>query len=237
MKKIISIILVLLFTIVISTAQSRVNDEKLSFSSHSQKIINATGWCFNKNTGKWVSNKNTIDDKKITNSLKDYYMSHVNQNFKWIKMSIIIKENKKYHILIFQKMEGKYTYPSIYEDWVVSKITKFNIYTEKEYNILKKIIVNDSICDFRIISSLTGSNLSYRGADLITNIAHFINDDNKYPSKQIMIGNIQKNDNNEIIVRFLLPIHYSDYSSNNSKYIIKKEYFELNINEFKKLFR
>ena len=236
MKKILTV-LVLMFIFMISNAQSREDNVQLSFSSHSEKITSATGWCFNDNTGKWASNENVIKNKKITMSLRDYCMSHETQNFKWFKMSTVIKENKKYYIFISQKMSGKYTYPSIYKDWVVSKITKFNIYTEDEYNALKNIIINDSIGDFRIIANLCGSNLSYRGSDLITNITHFINDGiGKYSSKEIMIGNIQKNNSGEIIVRFLLPNYYSDYSDKNSNYTIKKEYFELNINEFKKLF-
>ena len=47
-----------------SNAQSRENKETVKFISKSEKLTEATGWEQNKETGKWIENKNVIDELK-----------------------------------------------------------------------------------------------------------------------------------------------------------------------------
>lgn len=47
-------------------AQSRVNKQVVQFNFKSEKIIEAKGWEQNKETGKWIENKNVIDDEECS---------------------------------------------------------------------------------------------------------------------------------------------------------------------------
>jgi hypothetical protein len=53
-------------------AQSRENKVNLKFESKSEKLTTAIGWKLNKQTGKWIDNKNVIEDRTCPESLVSY---------------------------------------------------------------------------------------------------------------------------------------------------------------------
>jgi len=121
MKKIIlSIILFSLVTNVFS--QSRVNRSKLSFSNSSEKLSSSTGWSYNETLGEWIDYENVINKDKVYKtkykSLRgEYMMSRIKQNFIDIKTKSLSINEEKYFVVMVRKWDGRYKYPSIYEDW------------------------------------------------------------------------------------------------------------------------
>jgi hypothetical protein len=63
MKNLFLMAVIIAATVFDVTAQSRENKTITTFSSKSQKLITASGWAQNSETGKWIENKNVIDDR------------------------------------------------------------------------------------------------------------------------------------------------------------------------------
>lgn len=117
-------------------AQVRQDKEIIKFNSQSEQLKSATGWAQNKETGKWIENKNVIDNNKCPS----FWVSHISQNFKWIQFASIIKGGQKYYIFLYENLAGEYKYPSIQSDWEVEKRTHFFILTKQEYDSIKSQI-------------------------------------------------------------------------------------------------
>ena len=228
----------LLLTAVLITAtvlnvnsQSRENKVTVEFASESQKLTKATGWEQNEKTGKWVENKNVIDDRECPS----YWVSHVSQNFKWIQFRTINQNDKKYYVFLYERLGGEYKYKSIQEDWEADKRTYFFILTTEEYENMKSKVALKSGENIKLTSKMNG-HISDRYK--ILGGEHLYNEENLLAkitktiekpsySESCLVINSQTTDGNNVL-RFRLP--ESCYFA--EKYM-KTAYFEVKIEEFR----
>ncbi|WCC43983.1 hypothetical protein PJW08_09210 [Tenacibaculum finnmarkense] len=230
MKKTVLLAIILISGFINANAQSRTNEKILEFKTKSTKLSSAIGWKKNEKTGKWIENKNVIDDQKVAS----YWISRISQNFKWLQFSTINQDGKDYYVFLYERLAGTYKYPSIRKNWEKEKRTYFFVITTEQYNEIKTKIDLKSGNNIKIISKMSG-NISDRFK--ILGGEHLYNEDNllakitkaiKKPSysENCFILNSQTTDGNDI-VRFRLP--ESCYSI--EKYM-KTEYFEVKTVEF-----
>jgi hypothetical protein len=111
----------------------------LTFDDSSDILSTAIGWAYNSRKGEWFGNV-ICPDKKSPLLLKSGYIpSQYYQNFITMQTKSLTFENSKYYVIIVEKCEGQYKYPSIQKDWIESKERYGFIYTEKEYSKIKNI--------------------------------------------------------------------------------------------------
>jgi len=231
MKKIIVLLLVL--SVNVLCAQSRVNKVMDSFVSESEKLTSFIGWDQNTGTGKWIDNKNVIHHKICP----DYWVSRIEQNLDWLQVKTLIKNKVKYYVFLYERQSGNYRYPNIRKDWENQKNTHFFVLTATEYNSFKSSIELKDGVSFIVTSkiqgyvtdrfhSLGGSSL-YNEANLLAKINNEI-DSPSYWSYN-MVFNSQLTDGLEV-VRFRLPS-----KSDMEKDYIKTSYFENRYDAFKVL--
>jgi len=231
MKNLICLTLALFFAFNLN-AQSRENTAKFLFSSKSKKLIQAEGWAQNKETGKWIKNKNVIDDKIVPS----YWISHISQNFKWIQFATIINGGKTFYVLLNECVSGEFRYPNIQKDWESDKRTYYFVLTSEQYEDLRKQIDIKSATDIKITSYssgymsdrfkiLGGENL-YSEDNLLAKITNSIEKPDHFGN--CLILNSQIVDGKDV-VRFKLPedCRNDDFKTN---------YFEVNVIEFKTIF-
>jgi len=230
------ILAILLYSIVWSglNAQIRENKEILKFNLKSSKLTNAKGWEQNKETGKWVANKNVIEDRKCPS----YWVSHVTQNFKWIQFATISNNGQEYYVLLFERLGGEYKYPNTQQEWENDKRTYYFIITPTQFKEIKDEIDLISGTNIKISSNMTGfitnrfkllgGEYLYNEENLLAKITKSI----ERPSSTddvCFIFNSQVIDNHEV-VRFRLP--ESCYFSEEN---MKGKYFEAKAKDFKKI--
>lgn len=206
-------------------AQVRQDKATIKFNSQSEQLKSATGWAQNKETGKWMQNKNVIDDKKCPS----YWVSHISQNFKWIQFASIIKGGQKYYIFLYENLAGEYKYPSIYSGWEVDKRTHFFILTQQEYDSIKLQIRSKTAENIKISSKksgyitnkfkILGGEHLYNEENLLAKINNTIDQPSYFET--CFIFNLQLIDGQEL-VRFRLP-----GSCYNLEDEFKTQYFEL----------
>ena len=216
-----------------ANSQSRENKETVVFASETQKLTKAIGWEENKKTGKWVENKNVIDDRECPT----YWVSHVPQNFTWLQFRTINQNNNVYYVFLYERLGGEYKYKSIQEDWQEDKRTEFFILTSDEYENLKNKIDLKSGENIKLTSKINGyisdrfkilgGEYLYNEENLLAKITLAIEKPNY--SESCLILNSQTTDGKDVL-RFRLP--ESCYSAEKS---IKTAYFEVNLEEFKKI--
>jgi len=232
LKKVLLISISILLTI--STfAQSRVNKVNLKFESKSEKLTAAVGWKLNKETGKWIDNKNVIEDR----TCPAYWVSHVSQNFKWIQFSTIKHNGTELYVLLYERFGGEYKYPNIREDWEPNTQTHFLVIDSTEYKKLQNAINDKEAKDIKISSKIFGSMSDrykilkgehlYNEENLLAKITIALAQ-NGYSETCFMI-NSQKVDGVDV-VRFRLP--ESCYSAEKN---MKEGYFEAKFEEFTKI--
>lgn len=224
------------FSIFLTTyafAQNRENKVNLKFESKSEKLTTAIGWKLNKETGKWIENKNVIEDRACPN----YYVSYITQNFKWIQISTIKHNGVDVYVLLFERQGGEYKYPNIREDWEPNTQTHFLVLDSTEYKKLQVGINSREAKDIKITSKISGS-MSDRFK--ILGGEHLYSEDNLLAkitialaksgySETCFIINSQKLDGVDL-VRFRLP--ESCYSAETD---MKEAYFEVPFEEFNRI--
>jgi hypothetical protein len=218
-------------TILNGKAQSRENKVTVEFSAESEKLTKAKGWQLNEKTGKWVENKNVIDDRDCPS----YWVSHVSQNFKWLQFRTINQNGKKYYIFLYEKLGGTYKYPNIREDWEADIRTYFFILTAEQYaEIINKTDLKTGE-NIKLTSKMTGfisdrfkilgGEHLYNEENLLAKITSTI--EKPSYSESCFVLNSQTTDGKDIL-RFRLPedCYFAE------KYL-KTAYFEIEISEFK----
>ncbi|PIB30217.1 hypothetical protein BFP78_14290 [Gaetbulibacter sp. 5U11] len=230
-KKVLFTITMIIATVLNVNSQSRENKKTVEFSSESQKLTKATGWEQNEKTGKWVENKNVIDDRECPS----YWVSHVSQNFKWIQFRAIKQKDEKYFVFLYESLGGEYKYPNIREDWEADKRTYFFILTSEEYENIKSKIDLKSEENIKISSKMNGyisdrykilgGEHLYNEENLLAKITKTI--EKPSYSESCLVINSQTTDGNDIL-RFRLP--ESCYIAEKN---IKTAYFEVKLEEFK----
>ena len=216
-------------------AQSRVNRAKLSFNSSSEILDKAMGWKYNNELGEWVGYDNVIsDDKKYQTDYKSlqggYMMSKVEQNFLNIQTKSVIVKDKTYYVVMVEKYEGRYEYPSIYEDWYYWKQTNGYIFTKDEYSKLLNF-ENEVSIETNLFVELGSSYEKYDESKFIALIQTELNSYKSNYSKKYSFPVIKTTTENEEVIRFYLPENFSSYSKPN----FENKYFETSISDFNKI--
>jgi len=217
-----------------SNAQSRENKKIVQFSSKSEKLTEATGWEQNKETGKWIENKNVIADRKCPS----YWVSQASQSFSWMQFATITNGQTEYYVFLYERLGGEYKYPNIREDWETDLRTYFFILTPTEYENIKTQIDLKSGENIKVTSNKSshisdrykslGEEHLYNNENLLAKITNTIEDTGI--SETSFILNSQVIDGQEV-VRFRLPeIVFS------SEDYIKTKYFEVKSTDFKTIF-
>ena len=215
-----NLILITLFITSIAldvNAQERENTTMLEFKTKSVKLTSATGWEKNKTTGKWIENKNVIDDKKSTS----YQFS--DQGFKWLQFSTITKNGKDYYVFLWETINHQ------------NKRTHFFVLTTEQYDEIKTQIDLKTGKNIIVKSEMTGNitdKYKSRGGEHLYNeenlLARITNTmEEPLYSEDCFMLNTQTIDGVDIL-RFRLP--EDCYSSEED---IKTKYFEVKISEFK----
>jgi hypothetical protein len=214
----------------ISFEQDRTNREKLIFSDKSEILMNAVGWCYNSTLGEWIDYNNVIEEEKTYKEkfkllTGAFLMSRHTQNFISIQTKTVIFKEIKYYVLIVEKWDGQYKYPSIYEDWYEYKTMCGYIFTETEYNKLNNII---DVVSLEIPYQPVIMDLRYEVYDekvfldkIQNNLDFKYKTEYMFPVKKIENGNI----------RFYVPDRFS--TINNVDF--NKQYFETTFDNFSKI--
>ena len=224
-----SLFLVIIF-VVNTNAQSRTNRTLLEFKTKSKKLTSAIGWEKNTQTGKWIENKNVISENIPSSS----WISHIPQNFKWLQIAKVTKNENDYYIFIYEKKAGIYRYPSIQEGWVSDKRTYFFILHSYQYRDIKAQIEMKTGENIEITSGMRGyiSDMfttlggadAYSEENLLAKITDVIETPSSY--EHCFIMNSQTTDGIDIL-RFRLPEPCYRAAKK-----IELKYFEINISKF-----
>lgn len=235
MKKIIlSIILFSLVTNVFS--QSRVNRSKLSFSNSSEKLSSSTGWSYNETLGEWIDYENVINkDKDYKTKYKslrgEYMMSRIKQNFIDIKTKSLSINEEKYFVVMVRKWNGRYKYPSIYEDWYSWEEVQGFIFTENEYSKILNF-TGEIKLETNNYVELGSSYEKYDETVFLDLIQNELKSDNKYSSKYTFP--VLKTTSDELeVIRFYVPQVFTKSKFNS--YNFEKEYLETSPENFDKI--
>ena len=235
MKKIIlSIILFSLVTNVFS--QSRVNRSKLSFSNSSEKLSSSTGWSYNETLGEWIDYENVINkDKDYKTKYKslrgEYMMSRIKQNFIDIKTKSLSINEEKYFVVMVRKWDGRYKYPSIYEDWYSWEEVQGFIFTENEYSKILNF-TGEIKLETNNYVELGSSYEKYDETVFLDLIQNELKSDNKYSSKYTFP--VLKTTSDELeVIRFYVPQVFTKSKFNS--YNFEKEYLETSPENFDKI--
>jgi len=235
MKKIIlSIILFSLVTNVFS--QSRVNRSKLSFSNSSEKLSSSTGWSYNETLGEWIDYENVINKDKVYKtkykSLRgEYMMSRIKQNFIDIKTKSLSINEEKYFVVMVRKWNGRYKYPSIYEDWYSWEEVQGFIFTENEYSKILNF-TGEIKLETNNYVELGSSYEKYDETVFLDLIQNELKSDNKYSSKYTFP--VLKTTSDELeVIRFYVPQVFTKSKFNS--YNFEKEYLETSPENFDKI--
>lgn len=212
-------------------AQSRTSKAMLEFKSESSKLTSAKGWGKNEKTGKWIENKNVIDDQEV----KSYWVSHISQNFKWLQFSKLTHNGTDYHVFLYERLGGEYKYKSIREDWEADTRTYFFILTTEQYEKIKTQVELKSGENIKLTSKMTGfisdrykilrGEHLYNQENLLAKITNTI--EKPSYSESCFVLNSQITDGINIL-RFRLPEGCSSAEKN-----METKYFEVKLSEFK----
>jgi hypothetical protein len=212
--------------------QERTNREKLNFDTASGILSNATGWANNSTLGEWIDFENVIsDDKDYKVKYKslqgDYMMSRISQNFQKVETRTVIYKGTTYYIIIVDKWNGEYEYPSIREDWYTFKQTIGYIYSKEEY---QKLLNIESLVELKTKYAVRiGS--KYEKFDEIKFLDLIQTELSTEKSKYSPEYTFPVMKSKEGAVRFYLPDNFSTYS----KYDFEKKYFETDVENFTKI--
>ena len=137
---IISLIILSVFSFNIY-GQDRVNRAKLNFQEEGIKLTSVTGWGYDNEAGEWIDCKNFIEcQKKYKSYTSESWVSHNDNNIISLQFKTIKYNNNIYTILVWEKWDGHYLYPEIYEDWRYYKVKKFMVFSEDDLNKLHNLI-------------------------------------------------------------------------------------------------
>ncbi|WP_330443137.1 hypothetical protein [Flavobacterium sp. C4GT6] len=230
--KLILITLLLTGSIVKVFGQERVNREKLNFETTSDTLIKATGWAYNSTLGEWIDYENVISDDKDYKdkyeSLQGAYMkSKTSQNFQKVQTKTVTYKGTTYYVLIVNKWNGRFEYPSIREDWYEYEQTFGYIFTKQEYQKLLKI---ENLIELKTkyMVSMGSKYQKYDEQKFLDLIQTEISTEKRKYSTEYTFPVMKST---EGTIRFYLPASFSTQSNN----IFEKKYFETDFENFSKI--
>ena len=236
MKKILSISLLLLLISLTVFSQSRTNRQKLTFINSSDKLTSSIGWSNNETLGEWIDYNNVIcgnkDYKTKYKSLQGSWMkSQTKQNFIDIQTKTLNFKGIQYFILMVNKYDGKYEYPSIFEGWYSWKEVQGFIFTENEY---KKLLDLDGEVKLETYYRVDiGSyNDDYNETIFLDLIQTKLTTEGSQFVSPITFPILKTTSENTEVIRFYLP---DFFNKTYTTYNFEKEYFEVSPQEFDKI--
>lgn len=130
----------------ISFGQDRVNRVKLSFGNEGYVLDKVIGWAYDNSVGEWIDCVNLIEENKqyIKFATSPSWMSHRFNNIISLQFKTVTCNDIPYYVLVWEKWDGAYKYPSIYEDWEFWKTKLFMMFTEENMRDLRNL-TNDPI--------------------------------------------------------------------------------------------
>ena len=235
MKKILSISLLLLLLSLTVFSQSRTNRQKLTFINSSDKLTSSIGWSNNETLGEWIDYNNVIcgdkDYKTKYKSLQGSWMkSKREQNFIDIQTKTLNFKGIQYFILMVNKYDGRYEYPSIRQDWYSWKEVQGFIFTENEY---KKLLELDGEVKLETMYRVDiGSKYEkYNETTFLDLIQTKLTTELSTYGSTYTFPILKSTSDNTEVIRFYVPESFSSYSM----YNFEKEYFEVSPQEFDKI--
>lgn len=250
MKKIILGVILLLS--VLSFGQDRVEPAKKLYTSSFMPWLTAVnGYDYDESAEKWINRKNYCIDLEGDDFVKlcEKYKqiteakSRTKQNFSEIGVMKIKYDSINYIGICFKRIEGRYRYPAIHEDWYTETTHNIVVYTMDEIEKLKSL---DSIVTLKSFLNVQGYNEVYGSVpsykDCYKNLNFCFKEDyigkkKDYEYTEMKIKVTMSN--NKKVVRFLLPQSLKPEDNILAKYNktidFEKHYFEISIEEFNKL--
>lgn len=179
MKHFITLIsIIILSTITLNIyGQDRVNRTKLSFQEESTKLTSVTGWGYDNEAGEWIDCQNFIEcQKKYQSYTSPSWISHNDNNIISLQFKTVKYNNNIFHILVWERWDGHYLYPEIYEDWRFYKVKKFMVFTEDDMNKLHNLTNDVYVLEiYTITKGYDNSNIE--DVDVIQTGLNKMNDD------------------------------------------------------------
>lgn len=222
-----------LITPMLSFAQTREDRAKLSYEYESEILDKAVGWSYDSIIGEWVSFNNFITlNKKFVkdfNILTDGNIaSGVSQNFLSIRTKAIRFIDDIYYVLIIEKWNGGYEYPSIRQGRYSFITTYGYIFPKKEFSKLNTVDKYIELKTNRIVSVRS----NYDELDKLNFLDLIQAEIRSNTSKEQNFQILNTFDNEKPVVRFHLPAwSYPPFP----KFNLKHKYFEISPDEFKKI--
>lgn len=235
--KLIALSALISFSLSVLKGQERVNRQKLSFDTSSGVMTKSTGWAYNSTLGEWIDYDNVISARK---DYKDrskilqgsYMMSKTDQNFLGVQTKTMKFRDTTYYVLIVEKWEGEYEYPSIKEDWYEFKITYGYLFTKEEYQKILNLDSGTLSIKSKFKVSMGSKYERYdetKFLDLIQ--SEILKGRDKWNSDYLFT--ISKS--SKKLVRFYVPYVDRNYTYSFSKYDFKESYFETDSENFNKV--
>jgi hypothetical protein len=206
------IFLVLFCTSIFSFSQDRTNEVRPKSSKSNGLITKIIGWEFRENDGKWIHKNNQCNIFDCIN----------------LSCRSIAVNQKKYYILTIKETEGAYTYPKIKKGWNQWDQYRSYIFNEEEYFKLNKYELITS--KFNEVITLTNFQNKFDKASFDDDIYQSIRNGEKADLNfQFQVKKIS-----DTTIRFILPFSRGNEILK-ANFTFDKKYFEMNINEYKKL--
>lgn len=211
MKTVLLVLLLLAFGV---NAQERKDKINLKFDTKSEKVTKAQGWSYDKN-GKWIQNNNFI--WSVNSNIRPKYAQTLN----YLQLNTIVINNKKHYALVFES-----------DIRAFGTDTNYMILTSKQYADFKSKVCELSNDNITLKTKWHGEiDMRYSDSGTDTDILGHITQtvENGPDIFPYWIFTLTSQSLEEMdVVRFRLPSSYSNPPD--------KEYFEMPLIEFEKLF-
>ena len=224
-------------------SQSRVNAVKqLTIGEFQSWVIgdNVSGWDFDKGE-EWKERKGylrvggnqafiDIYEKYEVKRYKDEIKSRTPQNFNEIGIIQITFKGEKYIGFGIEKVDGRYKYPSIMEDWYTE--IDYHIYVFENNELSKLEDGFAGVSDLKVFKGTYGDGLNRdkKYQSCYDNLKFLFENEDR--DNEIFKFKITESDGLEV-VRFLLPQKISQYGAKPIDF--ENHYFEISMEKFNEL--
>lgn len=212
-----------------SFSQERVNRQKLKWEAESLTLTKSIGWCYNDFIGEWLDYENVMCPLKeykteYKSLLGRHMMSKYSQNFIKIQTKLVKLNDNSYYVLIVEKWDGAYEYPSLQRDWYSFKSTIGFIFNETEYKKIENIDGVVEIKTTKIVDPILMFQSDYNDQIFLDEVQNqLLSKEEKY-AIEYTFPILRAKDGN---IRFYLP--------DTKKYDFSKKYFETDYENFSKI--
>jgi hypothetical protein len=199
------------------------------------------GWDFH--NGKWESRKGYlrvgdgagfIDINEKYDQPIEESKSRTDQNFNEIGVLSINYEGNNYIGLGIEKQSGRYRYPAIKEDWIYQNVYYIFAFSKEE---IDKLYTIDGTIELNTTVGAIGKSLEkekkYKSCyEDIKYCMPLVDEKNSCTQYKLVIKKTTDDDND--VIRFLIPQRVRDYGKSNSVEFTN-HYFEVSLDKFNEL--